>query len=57
VIRHSAPLCNSSTTNQIEQVIFPVVIMSIISHEGLVMDLLILHVLQRRRLRLSWGKA
>lgn len=46
-----------STANQTEQVIFPVIIMAITRHEGLVMDLLILHVLQRQPLSLSRGKA
>lgn len=46
-----------STENQTEQVIFPVIIMAITRHEGLVMDLLILHALQRQPLSLSRGKA
>lgn len=49
--------CSPSTENQTEQVIFPVIIMAITRHEGLVMDLLILHALQRQPLSLSWGKA
>lgn len=46
-----------STANQTEQVIFPVIIMAITRHEGLVMDLLILHALHRQPLSLSRGKA
>lgn len=49
--------CSFSTANQTEQVIFPVIIMAISRHEGLVMDLLILHDLQRQPLSLSRGKA
>lgn len=45
------------TANQTEQVIFPVIIMTITRHEGLVMDLLILHALQRQPLSLSRGNA
>lgn len=45
-----------STANQTEQVIFPVIIMAITRHEGLVMDLLILHALQRQPPSLSRGK-
>ena len=44
-----------SIANQTEQVIFPVIIMAITRHEGLVMDLLILHVLGRRLVSLSKG--
>jgi len=53
VIRRRRP----SMANQTEQVIFPVIIMAITRHEGLVMDLLILHAPQRRPLSLSGGKA
>lgn len=42
---------------QTEQVILPVIIIAITRHEGLVMDLLILHAVQRQPLRLSKGKS
>lgn len=40
---------------QTEQVILPVIIIAITRHEGLVMDLLILHAEQRQPLCLSKG--
>lgn len=42
---------------QTEQVILPVIIIAITRHEGLVMDLLILHAVQRQPRRLSKGKS
>lgn len=46
-----------SMAKQTEQVIFPVIIIAITRHEGLVMDLLILHGPQKQPARLSKGKA